>query len=142
MALAAPAARSQARLAPTGGSIVQCDEGVGVGLDDLQKRACGSGRADSVLFPVLQRLGFDADQVGEVGLAEACAFADRFHIRFREFLRANSRNGFTAIAEGRLLATNEAWHSIRRLDRRGPSALAMTVGGFGPRDDGWWGQSG
>ena len=62
MALAAPAARSQARLAPTGGSIVQCGEGVGIGLDDLQKRACGSGRANAVLFPVLQRFGFDPDQ--------------------------------------------------------------------------------
>ena len=51
------------------GSIVQCGEGVGIGFDDLQKRACGPGGANAVLFPVLQRLGFDADQVGEAGLA-------------------------------------------------------------------------
>lgn len=76
---------------------MQRGEGVGIGLDDLQKRACGSGGADAMLFPVLQRLGFDADQVGEAGLAKACAFADRFDIRFRKFLCANSRNRFATL---------------------------------------------
>jgi len=55
-----------------GGSIVQCGEGVRVGFDDLQKRVRGSAWANAVLFPILQRLWLDADQVGEAGLAKTC----------------------------------------------------------------------
>lgn len=74
--------------------VMQGFDCLGIGGHDLQQRFCRPGGPGAPLLPVLQGAQVDADQAGELALADLRGLADGAHIGCREFADFCAANGF------------------------------------------------
>jgi len=73
-------------------------------LEQCARRTCGT---HSPLFPVLQGLGFDANQVSKTALRQAGVFANRLHVGFRQLLNAHAMHLLATHVPSHVLHTAE-----------------------------------